>query len=88
VAEPRELHAYHAQGDLLGLDRKAQDHRPDAGDLAEQLGGSAVLILAIGEDIGELVEEFCPAHGHVPIPLEIAQSRMASASASLSSFGA
>ena len=88
MGEARKLQVEEAEHHLRRGDLVSQgaDHR--SGDGRHVAGGIAVLGAALGDDLGHMLEEHLGGAAHATPPLvSSAQSRMAMASASLSSAG-
>ena len=88
VREARQLQVEQAQHHLRRGDLAAQRRRPPRGDGRHVAAGIAVLGAALGDHVGDVLEEHFRGSAHARPPfVSMAQSRMAMASASLSSAG-
>src|SRR5690606_2178941 len=84
--EPHHLQVDHAQHDLGRRDGAAQRERPAAGDGGERVSSGPVGLGARLKHLRRSVENGGPCHARPPC-VSMTQSRMAMASASLSSTG-
>src|SRR5690606_33592388 len=87
VREARELQVDEAEGDLRRRHRVPERERPALRDRFHAGAGTAVGLTPVGDRRGGVLQQHLGGH-RTPPCAPIAQSRMAMASASLSSAGA